>query len=725
MILPALEAGVTLAYQCRHLTTGELMMRLICAVCVFLAATSLQAAEQHTITHEDLWLMPRVGAPATSPDGTKVVFSLSEPAYKKEEQVADLWLVPSDGREPPRRITSGKGGEDGAAWSNDSHQLAFAAKRGDDKQAQIYIIDLARGGEAQRATKISTGAASPQFSPDGSHVLFVSNVYAEALNDADSERLAQEKKDQKFKARTYTSYPIRNWDKWIDDKQSHLFVQKIGEQDSRDLLAGSALIKLPGFDLAKGSARWSPDGKAVVFAASRNRNRAAWSFTNDDLWMVSINGGELRRLTGAEGLEAGDSWESPQFSRDGRHLFAIVEPRTDNVYNAPQLSVFDWPSMREKGRIRLPENRKIADYAISPDGKHVDLLGEDAGQVKLYRAATRSGEAALVGAPAHGMYSGLSMGGTRSPVLIAQYQSATEPPEIVRLNSNGRDFQRLSSFATAKVATLDLPPVENFWFTNQRGQRIHNMIVRPPAFDPGKKYPLLVLMHGGPYSQWHDAWVLRWNYHLLSADGYVLLLTNYVGSTSQDEAFSQAIQGDPLKGPADDVNEAADDAIKRYSFIDGSRQCAAGASYGGHLANWLQGTTTRYRCLISHAGLVNLESQWGTSDHSYSREIAVGGPVWEQGAIWHEQNPIRLAANFKTPVLVSFGENDFRVPLNNGLEYWTALQRQQVESKLIIFPDENHWIMSGENSRYFYDQLHNWLKHYLEPRNPVSDAKAK
>ncbi|HET9033615.1 MAG TPA: S9 family peptidase [Dokdonella sp.] len=687
-----------------------------------MATTGLHAAEKRVITHEDLWLMPRVGAPVTSPDGANVAFQLLEPAYKKEEQVADLWLVPSDGREPPRRITSGKGGEDSPAWSNDSHRLAFSAKRGDDKQAQIYIIDLARGGEAQRATKISTGATMPQFSPNGLHVLFVSNVYPEALNDADSERLAKEKKDQKFKARTYTSYPIRNWDKWIDEKQAHLFVQRIGEQDARDLLAGSALIKLPGFDLAKGSARWTPDGKAVVFAASRNRDRAAWSFTHDDLWMVSINGDEPRRLTGAAGIEAGDSWEAPEFSRDGRSLFAIVEPRTDKVYNAPLLGMFDWPSMRERGRIRLPEGRKIADFAISPDGKHVDLLGEDAGQLKLFRAATRSGEAQLIGAPAHGMVSDLSMGGTRSPVLIAVYESATEPPEIVRLNPNGVDFRRLSSFARSKAAALDLPPVENFWFTNERGQRIHNMIVRPPAFDPRKKYPLLVLMHGGPYSQWHDAWVLRWNYHLLSADGYVLLLTNYVGSTSGSEAFAQAIQGDPLKGPADDINQAADEAIRRYSFIDANRQCAAGASYGGHLANWLQGTTTRYRCLISHAGLVNLESQWGTSDHSYGREIAVGGPVWEQNPIWREQNPIRLAANFKTPVLVSFGEKDFRVPLNNGLEYWTALQRQQVESKLIIFPDENHWIMKGEDSRYYYAQVRDWLKTYLEPTSPPLKA---
>ncbi|MEO7935287.1 MAG: S9 family peptidase [Dokdonella sp.] len=688
-------------------------MRLILATAILLATSGLHAAERRAITHEDLWLMPRVGTPMTSPDGLNVAFPMLEPSYDKKEQVADLWLVPSDGHESPRRITSGKGGESDPAWSNDSHQLAFAAKRGDDKQPQVYIIDLFRGGEAQRATSISTGAAGPQFSPDGARILFLSDVDPKALNDVDSERLAKEEKDKKFNARVYTSYPIRYWDKWLDGKQTHLFVQRVGEQTSKDLLAGSALIKQRGFALAKDSARWTPDGKSIVFAASRNRDRFAWSFINDDLWMVSATGGEPKRLTGTEALDAGDSWASPRFSRDGKTLFAIVEPRTENVYNARRLGLFDWPSLRQRGRIQLPDAREIADYDVSPDGASVILLGEDDGQLKLFRSAAHAGEAELVGAPAHGLFSGLSIGGARAPVWIASYQSATEPPEIVRVNPNGRDFQRLSSFTRAKVAALDLSPVEDFSFTNQRGQRIHNMIVRPPAFDPAKKYPLLVMMHGGPYSQISDAWVLRWNYHLLSADGYVLLMTNFVGSTNEGEKFSQAIQGDPLKGPADDINQAADEAIKRYPFIDANRQCATGASYGGHLANWLQGTTTRYRCLISHAGLVNLESQWGTSDSSFDREISSGGPVWEQGAIWREQNPIRLAANFKTPVLVSFGEHDFRVPLNNGLEYWTALQRQKVESKLIIFPDENHWIMSGENSRFYYAQVCDWLKHYL------------
>ncbi len=687
-------------------------------------AASAHAQTVRTITHEDLWQMPRVGTPTTSPDGRLAVFPVTEPSYKKDESVSDLWIVPTDGSAGARRITADKGGESGPSWSPDSRRIAFAAKRGDDKQAQLYVLDLASGGEAQRVTKLSTGAGAPQFSPDGRQLLFSSRVFPDSRTDADNERLAKEDEERKYKARVYTGFPIRYWDKWLDDKQGRLFVQGIGQGEARDLLAGSALVKLPGYSLGEGGSVWAPDGQSVVFVASRNRDRAAWSFTNADLWQVPVAGGEPRRLTGAESADAGDSYGSPRFSADGKTLLATITPRGgDRVYNASRIVAFDWPSLRERGRITLPDDRDVAGFDVSPDGRTVYLTAEDAGQEKLYAAPASGGLAKLVAAPKHGVYTGLSIGGTRAPVLVASYESATEPPEVVRLDAAGKPHRRLTTFTTAKAAQLDLAPLETFWFDNDRGQRIHNMVLRPPAFDPAKKYPLFVVMHGGPHTQWRDQWVLRWNYHMLAAQGHVVLLTNYVGSTGFGETFAQAIQGDPLKGPADDINQAADEAIKRYAFIDATRQCAGGASYGGHLANWLQGTTTRYRCLVSHAGLVNLESQWGTSDVSYSREVANGGPVWEQGAVWREQNPIRLAANFRTPVLVTFGEKDYRVPINNGLEYWAALQRQKVESRLVVFPEENHWVLNGENSRFFYKEVQDWLGRWLGTTPPAAPAE--
>lgn len=679
-------------------------------------AAALAANAGKTITHEDLWLMPRVGTPVPSPDGRFVVFQVIEPAYKKADTQTNLWLVPSDGSVAARRITQNTSSEAGVSWSADSTRIAFAAKRGEAKEPQIWILDLAHGGEALKATGLSTGAAAPKFSPDGSRILFASRVYGTAMNDDDNKKLAKEEEDKKYKARVYTGFPIRAWDKWIDDRQTHLFVETIGRTDARDLLAGSALAKLPGFALAgeDGGAVWAPDGKSIIFAASRNRDRAAWSFTNTDLFQVDAAGGEPRRLTGADGLDVGDGYGDPQFSRDGRTLLASFEPNSGRTYNANQLVVLDWPGAREKARIELPQARSVSSFGITPDGREVFITAEDAGQEKLYRAPVAGGTATLLGGPKHGVWENMSVAGSASPMIVASYESATEPPEIVRIDASGKSAKKLTSFATAKAAALSLPPVESFTFTNSRGVPIQSMLVRPPQFDPAKKYPLLVLMHGGPYSQWRDAWVLRWNYHLLAAPGYVVLLTNYVGSTGFGEAFSRKIEGDPLKGPAQDINEAADEAIRKFAFIDATHQCAAGASYGGHLSNWMQGTTTRYRCLISHAGLVNLESQWGTSDSIYGREVGAGGPVWEQGPVWRDQNPIRLAANFKTPVLVTAGEKDFRVPINNDIEYWSALQRQRVESRLVVFPDENHWILDGENSRYYYKEVHDWLARFLK-----------
>jgi dipeptidyl aminopeptidase/acylaminoacyl peptidase len=686
---------------------------------LFAFCSHAPAAEKKVITHEDLWLMPRVGAPVTSPNGLYAVFPVTEPSYKKDETVAHLWIVPTDGSAPARRLTASKTGESGVAWSRDSHRIAFAAKRGDDKVAQIWILDLAQGGEAIKATALSTGAMEPAFSPDGKHLLFVSEVYPGAKTDADNERIAKEREERKYKARVYTGFPVRDFDHWIDEKRPHVFVQTIGANDARDLLAGTELAKLPGFAAPEdnGGAVWAPDGRSIVFVASRNRDRAAWQFTNADLFQVALDDGEPRRLTGTDSLDAGPNFGKPRFADDGKSLYALTVPQDGHIYNAARLVVLDWPSAHEHARIELPGKRSVASFSIAADNRTVFISAEDAGQEKLYRSTRDGGEARLIAAPAHGTYANLSGGGSKTPVLLANYESATEPPEIVRLDTNGK-MQLLTAFGIDAAAKLDLAPLETFWFTNSRGQRIHSMLLKPPHFDPARKYPLLVVMHGGPFSQWRDQWVLRWNYHLLAAPGYVVLLTNYVGSTGFGEAFAQAIQGDPLKGPGEDINAAADEAIRMYTFIDANRQCAAGASYGGHLSNWMQATTTRYRCLVSHAGLVNLEAQWGTSDTIYGREVGNGGPVWEQGAIWREQNPIRYAANFKTPVLISGGERDFRVPINNDLEYWSALQRQKVESRLIVFPDENHWVLNAENSRFWYAEVHSWLAHWLKDEKP-------
>jgi len=692
-------------------------------LCLLLAAAPLAAQTPGTIqlpakralTHETMWLMKRVGAPSLSPDGTLAVFSVTNPSYDDKEQTNDLWIVPTNGSANPRQITFTKPGESDVAWSPDSRRIAFSAKREGDDAAQIYILDIAGGGEAQRVTTVSTGARAPQFRPDGSAILFVSGVFPGAADDEANKKAAKERKDRKYNVRAYDSFPIRNWDRWLDDTQVHLLVKPLDDSKSVDLLAGTKLVASAGFAGRSGEgsteaidAAWSPDGSTVVFGVTTSRNVAAYAEYGTDLYQVSAKGGDEPKLI----AQHSGSYSRPKFSNDGKSLYAVFNPNNAKVYNLDRLVRFDWPSMQNRTVVTATSDRSVGSYALTPDSKTIYFTAEDAGLEKIYEVPAAGGEVKLVVDPKEGVYTGMTIA-QNAPVMVAQWGSSINPAEVVRVDIPNNRHLNLSEFNVAASRRIDWQAPQHFWFTSKRGRKIHNMIFLPAGFDETKKYPLFVLIHGGPASMWRDQISLRWNYHLLAKPGYIILATNYTGSTGFGEQFGQNIQGDPLKTPGDELNEAADEAVKRYAFIDGTRMAAGGASYGGHLANWLEATTTRYKCLLSHAGLINLESQWGTSDTIYSRELMNLGPVWEQGKVWREQNPIRYAANFKTPMLLSVGERDFRVPMNETLENWAILQRRRVPSRLLVWPEENHWILNAENSRHFYEEVRDWLGRWL------------
>ena len=679
-----------------------------------------------TISHELIWLIKRVGAPVPSPDGRWIVFPVTEPAYDEKDQVSDLWIVPADGSGKPRRLTFSKTGESGVAWSPDSQRLAFSAKREGDEVNQIYVMDVVAGGEAVRVTSLSTGARSPQWRPDGKALLFVSSVYPGAKDDETNKKIAAERKAQKHKARVYDSFPIRHWDKWLEDTKPHLFVQTLEpEAKASDLLAGTKFVGESGFGGSLGTsgeeihAVWAPDGQSIVFVATRNRNVSAYAASNTLLYRISPAGGEPVAVASGK-----NSYTQPIFSPDGKTIYFSVTPETDRAYNLTRLGMLPWPQAGEVKVLTTGFDRSVGSFAVTPDSKTIYLLAEEAGHEKLFTMPANGGEVKPAFELTQGVYTNLKIPArAASALLFANWESAINPNEVVRIDPNAGRHQRLTEFAVEKAAQIDWLPLKDFWFTTKAGNKVHSLVALPPNFDEQKKYPLLVLIHGGPHSMWRDQFFLRWNYHLLAQPGYVVLLTDYRGSTGYGQGFAQAIQGDPFVGPAADINEAADEAVRLFSFIDGTRMAAGGASYGGHLANWLQATTTRYKTLISHAGLINLESQWGTSDVIWHREVNNGGPVWEQGKVWREQNPIRFAKNFRTPILLTVGENDFRVPLNQTLENWSVLQRLQIPSRLIVFPEENHWIQKGENSRFFYKELHAWLGKYLKPQTQVSDAR--
>jgi dipeptidyl aminopeptidase/acylaminoacyl peptidase len=695
----------------------------LCAALIALLLAPVQLSAQtgtqlKAITHEALWMMKRVGAPVVSPDGKWVIYSVLEPSYEVDKAVSDLWLVPTDGRKPPRRITNTKAAESDVAWAPDSSSIVFATKREGDEVEQVYMLSLAEGGEARRITNISTGAMSPKWRPDGKAILFESLVYPNALDDEANKKAAADRKARKYNVRTYEHFPIRFWNQWLDDRQPTVMVQSIEPgSTAKDILSSTALARTSGFSGTETDSSvtlaplWSPDGLEVVITATIERWHAAFAQVGYHLYRISAQGGVEPTIVSP----ASGEYREPMFSPDGKALFFKYEPQDSEIYHLARLHRIAWPAGGEATLVTRDFDRETSRFALTPDSKVAYLLVPDAGKENLYRVATDGAKPTLVIEPAVGGYSSLQIPDKAAKVvLIAGYGSSVSPTEIVRIDPNQRSHVNLTQVDTAAAAAIDWQPPQHFYFTSAKGRTIHNMIVLPPAFDAGKKYPMLVFIHGGAASNNSDQIGLRWNYHLLAAPGYVILMTDYTGSTSFGEKFAQAIKLDPLKTPGDEINQAVDEAIKRYPYIDGTRLCAAGASYGGHLANWIEATTTRYKCIVSHAGEVDLTSQWGTSDGIYGREVTNGGPPWSDSPVWREQSPITYAANWKTPMLLSIGERDFRVPINNTLENWSTLQRMQVPSRLLVWPDAWHWITKPEDSRHFYEEVQLWLATYLK-----------
>lgn len=684
-------------------------------------AANPAAPASKALTHETLWMLKRPGAPQPSPDGKWIIISVVEPSYDPKEQVTDLWLKSLTDESPARKITHSKSAESGVAWSKDSTRIAFSAKREGDDQSQVYILNLDAGGEAERITNLTLGARQPKWSPDGKSVLFVSDFFPDCADEEANKKAAKARKDRKYNVRAYETYPPRFWDQWRDDKRTHLFVQeaKSGAK-ARSLFAGTKFIQSPGIGGRQEEsgeiidAEWTPDGAKVAFVVSTNRDEAARNFVISQIFEVAAAGGEPRNLTNDQ-----RSYRTLQFTRDGKTLLCVTsEERKDEVYALSRLAAYPWPFDAAKRNVLTPTlDRRIERYAVPDGSDRVWFTVEHAGHERLLSVPLAGGAVREEAFRPTGCLSGLAAAGKG---LVANWDDVGHPPELYWLGANGKDFKRLTNFSGDEVAKLDLPPIEHFWFTSARGKKIHNMLVRPGGFDESKKYPLFTVIHGGAANMWRDSWGLRWNYHLLAAPGYALLLTDYSGSDGYGEAFGQSIKGDPLKGPADEINEAVDEALKKYAFLDGTRLAAGGASYGGHLANWLQATTTRYRCIISHAGEMDLIMQWGTSDSQFGREVNSGGPPWDMGKVWFDQSPLLQAGNhakgtgFKTPILITIGELDFRVPLNNALMNFATQQRLQVPSKLLVFPEENHWIRKGEESRYWFSEVHAWLAKYLK-----------
>jgi dipeptidyl aminopeptidase/acylaminoacyl peptidase len=676
------------------------------AVLVSVVTAQAQSPEKRSITFQDLISLHRLSEPQLSPDAKWIAYTVSTPDLEANHSVRDIWLVPTTAGGEPRQLTRG-GSDTRPRWSPDGQKLAFISAR--SSTPQIYWIALA-GGEATRLTNLSTGADNELWSPDGHTLAFISSVYPDCHDDACNSQRDAAKEKSKVKAHIYEKLLYRHWTEWWDGKRSHLFVTAAttdGTSAPRDLTPGANYDVPPFNEGAPEAIAFSPDGKELAFTANTDKDEAL--STNGDLFTVPTSGAnEPQRIT----TNPGNDW-GPAYSPDGKWI----------AYRAQLLGGFEadrWRLMiydRQTGKsINRTEDfdRSVESYAWTPDSTHIYFQAEDKAEMPLYAIAAAPGTAPkVVLAGSYNADFDLSRDGR---TLALARTSLTMPAEIFTANSDGTNLRQLTHQNSALLAQLDLPAAESFWFEGAEKTQVEGLLIRPPHFDPTKKYPMLLLIHGGPQGAWTDAWGYRWNQQVMAAPGYVVVMVNPRGSTGYGQKFTAEISRDWGGKVYDDLMKGLDAAIAKYPFIDGARVGAAGGSYGGYMIDWISTHTDRFKCLISHAGPYDLVSEYGATEELWFADWEFAGPPWSHPELYRKWSPNEYAAalaKFKTPTLVVGGELDFRVPYNQDLEFFTALQVQGVPSKLVIFPDEGHWVLKPQNSQLWYATFLDWLARYL------------
>jgi dipeptidyl aminopeptidase/acylaminoacyl peptidase len=680
------------------------------ASCVLLAWSAAPlAAEPRPMELEDLFRLRRVSDPQLSPDGKHVAYVVTEVLKDENRTQSDLWLVPLAGGSP-RQLTASPKHDRHPRWSPDGQWLAFESNR--DGDFQIWVLPVASGGEARKVTSLSTGASQPIWSPDGSQIVFVSAVYPEFSSKpfAEADKLNKEKLDarekSKVKARVATQLLYRHWDSWVEDKRQHLFMVPVKDGlttgDPRNVTPGDndAVPTSSTFD-AGNEYSVSPDGRRLVFCAPPlPLHEQAWS-TNHDLWMVDLTTGERTQLTknpAADGL--------PRWSPDGKLLAYRAQRRAGFEADRWELMVFD-PATGQHRSLTGDLDRSVDSITWSADGRTIFFLAQENGLDPIWSVPISGGAARkVVDAGVNGAVSVTPDGRT----VVFLHQRMTHPAEVASATLGGPPslVTRTNADLLAKL-TLNAP--ETVTVPGAGGTPVQMWILKPPHFDPNKKYPLVFWVHGGPQGAFLDSWSTRWNPQVWAAQGYVLALPNPRGSTGFGQKFTDEISHD-WGGKVFEDLMACLAYLEKQPYIDTARMASAGASYGGYMMNWFQGHTDKFRTLVTHCGVYNFSAMYGTTEELWFDEWEHGIP-WEQPD-FEKYSPHRYAANFKTPNLVIHNELDFRVPVSEGLQLFTTLQRKGVPSKLVIFPDEGHWVLKPQNSERWHQEIFAWLADYLK-----------
>ena len=736
------------------------MRRVTLALFVFLLTLPAVSQAKHPFTFEDMMKLKRVAEPVPSPDGKWVLFAAVDVDLAANTKTSHVWIVPTAGGQE-REIVAGQDA-DRPRWAPDGKRFAFLSTKEGGSQIWIADFDGTAGTVTgvHRLTAIATEAGGEIWSPDGNNIVFTSDVYPECDGAPEAEAACNAKKldevsKSKVKALVFDHLLYRHWNAYKEGKRSHIFVipadARVGADASsarsgearqesssaspsragegtrpyvsvaRDLTPGD--YDAPVFSLGgQDNYAISPDGQELCYTSNHEKNEAAT--TNNDLWIVPINVGadaSSAQPVKAKNINADNpaSDSTPLYSPDGKYIAYRAQQRPGYESDRFRLMLYDRKTS-EKKSITENDDLWVGTFTWAPDSHSVFFSAERAGEAPMWRVGTDG----RVDIRTHGFFDDLIF--TRDNVLLFTRMSLLSPNEIGRAQENlGRwcdqmnsendcaKPERITHLNDSLLSQVAMSALEAFWFPGANGDKVEGFLVKPPNFDANKKYPVKFLIHGGPQGAWGDDWSYRWNPELFAANGYVVVMINFHGSTGYGQKFIDAINGDWGGAPFEDLMKGLDYAEQHYPFIDKDRECALGASYGGYMANWILGHTNRFKCIVSHDGMFNDESAWGTTEELWFNDWEFKGTPYDNRPLYQKWSPHQYAKNFKTPTLVVHGQKDYRLDVSEGLQLFTTLQMLGVPSKMLYFPDEGHWVLKPQNSQLWYKTVNDWVDRWV------------
>jgi dipeptidyl aminopeptidase/acylaminoacyl peptidase len=668
---------------------------------ILLACAAALGAQNERFDVQALLSLARISEADVSPEGKLAAFTVQKMDLAKNGSSRQIYLVPVDGG-APAQITAG-GNNSAPQFSPDSKRIAFISTRSGSSQVWTMNPD---GGEARQITSLATEAHGVIYSPTGKHLLFVSEVYPDCPDDACNKKRLDAENESKVKARVYTSLLYRHWNQWQGKRRKHLMWAPVEGGAPKDLTPGN--YDAPPFSL-RGDTDYaiSPDGKEVCFVMNTDPDPAV--STNSDLYVVSTEGGEPRKITVNPAAD-----KTPQYSPDGKWLAYLAQLRPGYESDRWRLMVME----RSTGKATtLTENldRLVTGFTWSPDSARIFFTVEDRGRTSVQMAPVTGGAArVIVSGSSHIQDVHFAADGK---TMVYVENTGSRPNELFRASSGGGTPAPLSRLNDAALAKYRLSPLEEFWVDRADEARVHSFVVKPPDFDPKRRYPVLFLIHGGPQGAWGESWTYRWNAQVFAQAGYLVVLPNPRGSTGYGQKFTDEINADWGGKVFDDIL-AVVDHVEKLPYADPGRMAAAGGSYGGYMADWLLGHTDRFKALVSHAGVYDLRSMAGETEELWFPLWEFRGMPWDNPEIYAKWSPGFYVKDFKTPTLVLHGELDYRVPVGQAMQLFTALQMQKVPSKMVLFPDEGHWINKPQNSVLWYTTFLDWIGEWTRTPGP-------